>query len=36
MTLQNSREFTKILHKYMKMHTQLAAKFGNDITKIKK
>jgi len=36
MNLQDSREFTKILHKYMKLNKQLAVKFGNDIKKIKK
>ena len=36
MNLQDSREFTKILHKYMKMASLLAGKFGNDIKKIKK
>ena len=35
MNLQDSREFTKILHKYMKMASLLAGKFGNDIKKIK-
>ena len=36
MKLLDSREFTKIVQKYMKLNKQLAAKFGNDIKKIKK